>query len=75
LRNVKVGSKPPLQNVTGIQRAMVEAQETMGDKGRVLLRYSGTESLLRIMVEGEDELVVSKVTDMLESVVVEELVN
>ncbi len=75
LRNVKVGSKPPLQNVTGIQKAMVEAREVLGDKGRVLLRYSGTESLLRIMVEGEDSALVNQTCDLLETAAIKELVN
>jgi phosphoglucosamine mutase len=53
--NVKVRSKPPLETLTDVSRALAEAQSALGDNGRVVLRYSGTEPLARVMVEAEHE--------------------
>lgn len=54
LLNVPVATKPPLESLalTGAAVAAVEAE--LGDEGRVLLRYSGTENLARVMVEGPE---------------------
>jgi phosphoglucosamine mutase len=52
LINVKVGSKPPLEHVDPVQKAIKSAEASLGDEGRVLVRYSGTENLCRVMVEG-----------------------
>lgn len=52
LLNVPVKKKPPLQKIEPIQRAIHEVEHALGAQGRVLVRYSGTESILRIMVEG-----------------------
>jgi phosphoglucosamine mutase len=51
--NVKVKSKPPLDSLPEVARALAEAQSSLGDNGRVVLRYSGTEPLARVMVEAE----------------------
>jgi phosphoglucosamine mutase len=51
--NVKVKSKPPLDSLPEVARALAEAQSVLGDNGRVVLRYSGTEPLARVMVEAE----------------------
>jgi phosphoglucosamine mutase len=51
--NVKVKSKPPLESVPDVARALSEAQTALGEDGRVVLRYSGTEPLARVMVEAE----------------------
>jgi len=53
--NVRVKSKPPLDSVPEVARALAEAQSTLGDNGRVVLRYSGTEPLARVMVEAEHQ--------------------
>ncbi len=53
--NVKVKSKPPLETLPEVARALAEAELTLGDNGRVVLRYSGTEPLARVMVEAEHE--------------------
>jgi phosphoglucosamine mutase len=52
--NVKVKSKPPLESVPEVADALREAATTLGETGRVVLRYSGTEPLARVMVEAED---------------------
>jgi len=55
LHNVRVASKPPLETVREIQEALARAERELAGSGRVVLRYSGTEPILRVMVEGEDE--------------------
>jgi len=51
--NVKVKSKPPLDSVPEVAQALAEAQQYLGENGRIVLRYSGTEPLVRVMVEAE----------------------
>jgi phosphoglucosamine mutase len=51
--NVKVKTKPALESVPEVARALREAETTLGDSGRIVLRYSGTEPLARVMVEAE----------------------
>jgi phosphoglucosamine mutase len=51
--NVKVKSKPPLDSLPQVARALAEAEAALGDNGRIVLRYSGTEPLARVMVEAE----------------------
>ena len=51
--NVKVKSKPPLESLPEVQQTLKEAEQALGKSGRVILRYSGTEPLARVMVEGE----------------------
>jgi phosphoglucosamine mutase len=51
--NVRVRSKPPLESIPEVSRALAEAKSALGDNGRVVLRYSGTEPLARVMVEAE----------------------
>jgi phosphoglucosamine mutase len=55
LINVPVKAKPTIDDVPGISRAIREVEQKLGDKGRVLVRYSGTETLCRVMVEGPDQ--------------------
>lgn len=53
--NVMVKSKPPLQQIEEVQNVIREIEEKLIGTGRVLVRYSGTENLCRVMVEGEDQ--------------------
>ncbi len=55
LLNVPVAGKPAVAVVPELTAAISRAEAALGDRGRVLVRYSGTEPLLRIMVEGEHE--------------------
>jgi phosphoglucosamine mutase len=55
LVNLKVTSKPDVQTIPAVAKAIADAERTLGDRGRVLVRYSGTEALLRVMIEGERE--------------------
>jgi phosphoglucosamine mutase len=53
--NVRVKTKPPLDTLPEVAKALAEAQTTLGENGRVVLRYSGTEPLARVMVEAEHD--------------------
>jgi phosphoglucosamine mutase len=52
LLNIPVASKPPFDSIPGLHEATERVEAELGQDGRVLLRYSGTESLARVMVEG-----------------------
>jgi len=55
LYNVEVKEKKNLSEFPEIEKRIREIEKSLGHSGRILIRYSGTEPLLRIMVEGEDE--------------------
>jgi len=69
LINVRVTEKPDLDNQPEIQAALNEAEAELADTGRVLLRPSGTEPLIRVMVEGQDQRLVESVAQKLADVV------
>jgi phosphoglucosamine mutase len=73
LENVRVSEKPPLSKNKVIQKALEEAEKELGTKGRVVLRYSGTESKCRVMVEGENQSLVESSCQKLVDVVKQEL--
>lgn len=73
LRNVPVSRREPLEQSSAVSRAVRRAQERLGDRGRVFLRYSGTEPLLRILVETTDENEVREIADELEAAARESL--
>jgi len=55
IQNVRVREKVPFQQVPEIQQAIAEAEQELDGNGRVVVRYSGTEALARVMVEAESE--------------------
>jgi phosphoglucosamine mutase len=65
LRNVKVRHKPPFEEIPGLSAEQSRCEALLDGKGRILLRYSGTESLARVMVEGTDEGLVESVAGSL----------
>ena len=60
LENLRVSSKPDVTTLPAVAAAIGQAERELGDRGRVLVRYSGTEPLLRVMVEGEREPTIRK---------------
>ena len=60
LRNVRFVGRSPLQNPR-VVAAIADAEATLGAKGRLVMRLSGTEPLVRVMAEGEDEAVVRRI--------------
>jgi phosphoglucosamine mutase len=67
--NVRVRSKPPLETLPGVARTLAEAQRALDGSGRVVLRYSGTEPLARVMVEAEREEDVRRWSDGIASAI------
>jgi len=65
--NVRVKSKPPLESLPEVARLLEKAERELGNSGRVVLRYSGTEPLARVMVEAEREEDVRRWTESLAS--------
>ncbi|MBL8769030.1 MAG: phosphoglucosamine mutase [Planctomycetes bacterium] len=58
LLNLRVREKPPVDRLPTVVASMAAAERSLAGAGRVLVRYSGTENLLRVMVEGRDAAVV-----------------
>ncbi len=73
LVNVKVTRKIPFEECEKLMAAKKDAEQTLGDYGRILLRYSGTENLCRIMVEGRDDELVRRTARILSEIAEEEL--
>jgi len=80
IRNVRVREKRPLEQLPAVQQAIGEAEAALAplsagqvSRGRVVVRYSGTEPLLRVMVEAETEEMVEKWTGKLCAAVQREL--
>ncbi len=63
LKNLTVSYKPPLDMLELSQKAIRQTEEALGKEGRVLVRYSGTENKVRVMVEGPDEATIHQHVD------------
>src|SRR5690606_24936596 len=73
LVNVKVREKVPFEKSAEIMSAATMVENELGDTGRLLLRYSGTENLARVMVEGRDQAVIENAANRLADVIRETL--
>jgi phosphoglucosamine mutase len=73
LLNVRVREKRPFEDIPAVQAKVCEIDDVLGDRGRLLLRYSGTESLARVMIEGEDELQVKSLAEGLAAIIQQEI--
>ena len=69
LLGVKVSSKPDLVTLPKLQQAIQDKERLLNGTGRILVRYSGTEPLLRVMVEGQDSTVIQEIAEDLINVV------
>ena len=63
LKNVRVKSKPDAQNDPDVQAAVQKVAEELGDNGRILVRESGTEPVIRVMVEADTDEICEKYVD------------
>ncbi len=61
LLNLKVKEKIPIESLPDFQAAVVNAEKFLGANGRILIRYSGTEPILRIMIEGSSKSQIEKI--------------
>lgn len=66
LVNVRVRERRPLEELGDLGRAIAEVEAEFGERGRVVVRYSGTEPLLRIMAEGKDQAEVERAVAKIE---------
>ena len=73
LQSVAVREKLPLETVPGLSDAVASAERNLGSSGRVLLRYSGTEPLARVMIEGPDQQQIDDLCEHIASVIEAEL--
>ncbi|HDH02957.1 MAG TPA: phosphoglucosamine mutase, partial [Actinobacteria bacterium] len=73
LQNVEVGSRDGLASATSVWDAVRDAESALGENGRVLVRASGTEPLVRVMVEASTEATASDFAGRISEVVVKEL--
>jgi phosphoglucosamine mutase len=71
--NVRIEAEFSLNKYPVIQKAIASAETELGDRGRILLRPSGTEPLVRVMVEGEDANLVSKIVAKVAKIVENEV--
>ena len=62
LRNVRFGGAMPL-DAKSVKEAVKDGEARLGDTGRLLIRASGTEPLIRVMAEGEDENLIAEIVD------------
>lgn len=69
LINVRLDKQVDVMSLPSVQEAMQAAEQQLADTGRILLRPSGTEPLIRVMVEGQDSVVVEAVANDLATVV------
>lgn len=73
LINVKVSKKKELESIKGYKELLKKINDDLGQQGRTLVRYSGTENVLRILVEGPDKKVIAQHAETLANFVEENL--
>lgn len=73
LLNIRVASKPPLDSIAPIKAAMDAVEQELGNRGRLLVRYSGTENLARVMIEGEHEPTIRQQAESLAQLIKEHI--
>ena len=71
--NILVKEKLPLDELSKLQEAKKKLENEFGDKGRIIIRYSGTENKLRLLIEGEDHAKIAKGLKKLSKIAKEEL--
>ena len=73
LVNVKVSQKRPFEEIEAIRTASAEVEKALSGNGRLLLRYSGTENLARVMIEGGDQTEIDDLANSLARTIQSEL--
>jgi len=65
LRAVRVSRKPPFEELPGLARALARVEADLAGRGRILVRYSGTERVARVMLEGDDRSEIETIAEEL----------
>ena len=73
IKNVRVREKKPLLEIPAVAAAITAAEKELDGNGRVVVRYSGTEALARVMVEAEDEVKMHRLANAIVSAIQHEL--
>lgn len=73
LRSVEITEKKPFEEIPGLLKTVREVEKKLGGRGRVNLRYSGTEPLARVMVEGENEVLINSAAADISSIITENI--
>ncbi|MDD2558936.1 MAG: phosphoglucosamine mutase, partial [Desulfuromonas sp.] len=73
LLNVRVAQRKDISQIRAVQDVISKCEEELGDKGRLLIRYSGTEPLLRIMLEGPNRERIEAMADEIAAQVIDSL--
>ena len=73
LLNVPVRTKPDLSSLPAVEEARQRIEEQLGNEGRLVLRYSGTEPLARVMIEGPKQETIHRLAHDLARVIAEEI--
>ena len=73
LKNIEVSEKRDFKTLPKVSQVVKEVESKLKDSGRVLLRYSGTEKLARIMVEGENQSLIEKSCEKIVDVLKDEI--
>lgn len=73
LQNVRVSRKPDLFSIPSVAAKAEEVEQRLGDEGRLVLRYSGTEPLARVMIEGPDQETIEDLAQQLIDTIEEEI--
>ncbi|HEY5741207.1 MAG TPA: phosphoglucosamine mutase [Terrimicrobiaceae bacterium] len=72
-RNLRVSQKPDLQTLQQVQKLLKETELNLNGKGRVLLRYSGTEPKIRLLIEGRDESIINGHADRIATAILDSI--
>ena len=70
-RNLKVREKPPLESLPDVAALISQTEASLAGKGRVLLRYSGTEPKVRLLIEGPNEAAINTAATMIETALIQ----
>lgn len=73
IKNVRVREKKPLEQITSVQAAIAAAERDLNGSGRTVVRYSGTESLARVMIEAESQAKMEKHAEAIAKAIQNEL--
>jgi len=73
LRNIEITQKKDFQSIPAVKKAIEESEKELGDSGRILIRYSGTQPLLRVMVEGPDNETTGRITEKITKAIESEI--